>query len=313
MTDFIREFRPSCLSKRVLPPKPKHVVLNVLKFSTISFLITKLMNHDLFEFKDYRAYLKAALPTSGKERGSRVRLADALGVQKGFVSSVLHGNAGLSLEQALKTSSFLSHSPEEREYFLLLVQFARAGSKDLSDYFETKLTEFQKRRNEIRERIQTKKSLSEPDQVRYYSSWHYTAVHMCLMIPQLRTPQAIAAYLHVPLPVVSRVLEFLVETGLAAQIGGKYSAGATRIHLPSESPLVARHHANWRMEAIRSTDRDAKGDLHYSSVMSISKDAAEQIRKILLNSIQAMEPIIRDAKDEGVYVLTTDLFELKSQ
>lgn len=45
--------------------------------------------------------------------------------------------------------------------------------------------------------------------------------------------------------------------------------------------------------------------------MSISKAAAEQIRTILLQSIQAAEPVIREAKDEAVFVLAFDLFEMR--
>lgn len=66
------------------------------------------------------------------------------------------------------------------------------------------------------------------------------------------------------------------------------------------------------MQGIQSLDRGHPNHLHYSSVMSISKETAEKIRAILLESIQSMEPIVRDAKDEGVYALTLDLFDLKS-
>lgn len=42
----------------------------------------------VFEFNDYREFLKSALPVLGPERGSRNRLAEALNCQKGFISQV---------------------------------------------------------------------------------------------------------------------------------------------------------------------------------------------------------------------------------
>ncbi|MGK5085548.1 TIGR02147 family protein [Bdellovibrionota bacterium FG-1] len=271
------------------------------------------MQRTLFDFKDYRSYLKYVLPTGGHLRGSRIRLAEALGVQKGFISAVLHDKGEFSLEQAFRISRFLAHSEEEREFFLLLVQMARAGSKDLEGHFLNKINAMLVGRREIRERISTQATLSEADQLVYYSSWHYTAIHMCLMISGLRTPDGIARYLGLPTRAVSKILAFFVKTGLAEQRGTAYIAGPTRIHIASDSHFVSKHHTNWRMQAIQSMDRTQSEDLHYSLVMSISKGAAEKIREILLNSIQTTEPVIREAKDEGVYAMTIDLFSLNAR
>lgn len=265
----------------------------------------------LFDAKDYRTYLKTALPTCGANRGQRTSLAHELRVQKGWISAVINGSAELSLEHAFRVSQFLSHSEDERGYFLLLVQHSRAGSKDLQDHFSKKILEIQSRRRELTERIRTKVKLSEMSQTTYYSSWHYTAVHMCLMIEKLRTPTSVADYLKLPIARVKAVLEFLFSNGLAELKDGHYYASPTRIHLASNSDFISKHHTNWRMKAIQSLDLVKKEDLHYSSVMSLSKETAEKIRALLLQSIQSTEPLIRDAKDEDVYVLTIDWFGLR--
>ena len=269
-----------------------------------------MVSKNLFEYTDYRAYLIDALPTHGDARGARTKLALELGVQKGFISSILHGNAELSLEQAYRTSLFLSHTEEERDFYLLLVQKDRAGSKDLQAHFEKKIKTISNKRREIKERIQVKASLSESDQLTYYSSWHYTAIHMCLRVPNTQSLHSIANYLNLPARRVSEVLEFFVKTGMAEQKGETFLVGPTRIHLASDSPLVSKHHTNWRMQAISALDRKNKNDLHYSAIYSISPSAAEKIREKLLNLIQELEPVIRDAKDEGVYTLCFDLFNL---
>lgn len=264
---------------------------------------------NVFEFTDYRSFLKRALPVAGPGRGARTKLAEALGCQNGFVSLVLSGGAHFSLEHAVKISKFLQHDHEEREFFLLLVHLARAGSKELENYYQENIQKILGARREIKSRIKEQSTLNDADRLHYYSSWHFTAVHMCLLIPSLRSKEAMAHYLHLSPQIIANVLKFFVTCGLAIQKGGLfYCDPNTRIHLPADSPLVAKHHTNWRMRAIDSLDRNGKVDLHYSSVMSISQDAAEKIRAILLQAIENCEPVIRDAKDEGIYTVTLDLF-----
>jgi hypothetical protein len=131
------------------------------------------------------------------------------------------------------------------------------------------------------------------------------------MIPGLNSSQAIGQFLGLPQNIVSRTLEFLVSVGLAKEKSGEFSSGPARIHLPANSPLVAKHHANWRIRAIESLDQARDNDLHYSLVMSISEDAATQMREILLRALQNMEPIMKKALDEVVYTFNVDLFCLK--
>lgn len=268
------------------------------------------MKKSLFDFTDYRSYLLKALPTRGDGRGSRTRLAAKLGVQKGFISSILCGRAHLSLEQALRTSQVLAHLPDERDYFLLLVQKSRAGSKDLETHYADKIRQIAEQRRQIQGRIRVKNSLSDSDQVLYYSTWHYTAIHMCLCVPTLQTAPAISQRLGIPQSRVSEVLEFFVKTGVARQSGASYRAGPTRLHIGENSPHVNRHHTHWRMKAIQSLDEQGSEDLHYSSVMSISKETMRKLREILLSAIQQTEPEIQAAKDEEVVCLALDLFEL---
>lgn len=264
----------------------------------------------IFDFKDYRAFLKEALPVEGPLRGARNKLAEALNCQKGFISQVLSGLSHFSLEHGMKISRFLSLGENEEEYFLLLLHKSRAGSKDLEKFYEKRLTEVEERRKQIKERVRASSTLTTEEQMIYYSSWHYVAVHMCLMVPELRTRSKIGAFLGLNLHLVSKALEFLIQVGLTQEDGENLTAGPSRIHLPGNSPLISKHHSNWRIRAIESLDFQAENDLHYSLVMSISDEAATKIRDILLNTIQNVEPVLKSAEDKNIYALTLDLFGL---
>lgn len=145
----------------------------------------------------------------------------------------------------------------------------------------------------------------------YFSSWHYAAIHMCLMVPELRSRKAISEFLGLTPSVVNKILDFLFQVHLAKEDVTQLSAGPARVHLPHTSSLVNKHHSHWRMRAIDALDYHDKHDLHYSMVTSISTEAAEKIREILLQSIESIETEIKKTADKTVYALTLDLFSLK--
>jgi uncharacterized protein (TIGR02147 family) len=268
------------------------------------------MRPDVFSFDDYRLYLTQALPVEGEQRGARGRLAKVLNCQSGFVSQVLHGRTQFALEHALKTSEFLGHDDSERSYFMLLVQVGRAGTVELENYYRAEAAHLVKKRTEIRNRIQAKESLSESDRQTYYSTWVYTALHMLLRTEPHQTLRSAAERLRLPERTIKIAMDFLVDRKLAKRRGDQVIASPTRIHLSADSPLVAKHHINWRMRAMQSLDSPNEIDMHYSAIFSLSEEAATKIRKILLDSLTLAEPVIRDARDETVYALTLDWFRV---
>jgi hypothetical protein len=152
--------------------------------------------------------------------------------------------------------------------------------------------------------------LSNEDQVIYYSFWEYAAVHVLLSLPQFRTKEAIADYLGIPLLRTSEILDFLLSVGIAVRKGTEYSRGTARIHLDRDSPMIARHHANWRFRSIQMIDRSHKDNLHYSSAMAISREDVEKLKAMIREFIQSTRPLIRDSPEEVAQCLLIDLFPL---
>src|SRR5688572_28146267 len=86
----------------------------------------------VFEYDHYRAYLTdwiGSQPNGG--RGQRAALAKALQSPISHISQVLKGISNLTLEQSEEVNHYLGHNAMESEYFLLLVQMARAGTPKL--------------------------------------------------------------------------------------------------------------------------------------------------------------------------------------
>lgn len=267
----------------------------------------------IFEFRDYKAYLAARLPTSGEGRGLRTKLAGVLGCRGAFVSQVISKEAHFSLEHAARVDEFLGHSPVESHYFLLLVHLGRAGSPSLRRYYSEQLDRVLAQREVVTEKIRVRSYLSNEEQIIYYSTWHFAAIHMLLLIPELRTKQAIAAHLNLPLSRVSETLDFLVQVGLAVEESGSYLPGKSRLHVGERSPHVNRHHTNWRLHAISALERDSDSVLRYSGPIVLSKKKIPRLRALLLEAIGELEGLLvdeDDVDDEEPYVFSVDLYPL---
>jgi uncharacterized protein (TIGR02147 family) len=268
------------------------------------------MAKSLFEYRDYRTYLHDRVEE--RSRGERSRLAEHLRCHLTYVSLVLSGSAQLSPEQAQSVNKYYGHSEEESDYFINLVLYARAGSPELESYYSKKIENMLEQRLILKNRLQYKKTLTLVDQATYYSSWHYTAVHFALTIPHLQTRDAISKYLGLAPAVVGEALEFLVSSGLAREEKGTFKTGTTSIHLGNDSPMLSKHHANWKIKALRSLDLPASEDFHYTSVVTFSKKDLLKIKSLLVSAIEQIRPIVRESPEEELYCYSMDLFRAGS-
>lgn len=266
----------------------------------------------MFEFECYKEYVHARLSVlPGQGRGERSRLAASVGCHGTYVSQVLNGNAEFTLEQAEKVNRHFGHTPEESHYFLLLVQFGRAGTPTLKRYFRSQMNEIQKRELDLKNRLKATKSLSNEEQNAYYRSWYVAAIHVLLSIPKFRTREAIAQELGLSLETVTKTLNYLLRAGLAKLEEGKFSIGERSLHLARGAEMGIRHHINWRMRAIASLEEEASEDLHYSSVISLSENDLSKVKAIMVKAIEDVRALVRDSKEEVLYCYTLDLFPVR--
>lgn len=266
------------------------------------------MAKSIFDFACYREYVAAALDAE-YSRGRRIDLAKFLGCQSSFISQVLTARAHFTLEHALRVSEFLSLSATERSWFMLQVQRDRSGTLALRTFYQQQLDDAQKRHQSIVGRIGIE-STSEADMAIYYSAWWYAAIHMLVGLPEIRTDQDIANRLQLELPLVCDALDFLLNRGLVSRSAGTLEIGCKRLHIGAKSRLVTRHHLNWREKAISALERKQTDDLHYSGVLAISRQEAKNLRALVLDLLQRIEPAVQNSTDEVPIAFLIDLFEL---
>lgn len=268
------------------------------------------MKINIFEFSDYKAYLNALAGGKNQRTGFKSELAEALDTHTSFISKCLGGNLHLSLEQAEKASWFLNHTDAESHFFLLLVNFSRAGTKRLRDYFKKQIEREVEQNFNIKKRVGVIDFLDSQNQSVYYSSPWYAAIHMALTIDSLQTPEVIGNYFNIKIKKVTQILEFLTSVGLARLENGRYSIGPTQLHLGRESQYLLKHHINWRTQAIGLIDNQSD-DLNYSAVVTLAQEDVKKIKEILVSSINKSLKIVHDSPAEDVYCLGIDLMSLR--
>lgn len=270
-----------------------------------------LLMKSIFDFKDYKKFLHAYEESRKSfERGFRSKLAEHLGCQNGYVTQVLSGEAHFSLEQGMRLANFLGLNANDRKYLLLLIEYARAGTKELRDYFLGEITGYREKFMNIKERVGKSRTLSETEQSVYYSSWHYLAIHMLVTLPGYDDPKSIAEALRLPDATVSQALIFLTQTGILREEQGKIKAGLTQIHLNRESPLIRQHHTNFRIAAIQSLTTERKSDVHYSTVSTLSKEDAEKLRAEMVKFVEKYLETIAPSKEETMFGFNLDFYRM---
>jgi uncharacterized protein (TIGR02147 family) len=265
----------------------------------------------IYQFDDYKKFLIAkieAAPNAG--RGVRRRLAEATGCQVAYISHVLAADKNLSPEQAEAATRFFKLREDEADFFLLLVQLARAGTVELRRYLNRQIEAKRQEQNEIKKRIRIHQEISSADQATYYSSWHYQAIRTITTIPEFRSAEFIAERLQIPLERVQEVLKFLLEKGLLKETEKGLISTQNLIHLPRTSPLISRLHTNWRVRSLSAFDRKRADDYHYSGLFTLSKKDVGKIREILMEALNQSAEVVKPSKEETICAIALDLYEL---
>lgn len=260
--------------------------------------------------KDYRAFLRSVVAEEGKERGYKKRLADQAGCQPAYLSQILAGNVELTPEQADRLCAFWQLPELESEIFLSLVDQGRAGSPGLRARLEAKLQSLKEQWRKQDATFQQPELSASDRALLYYSRWTYTAVHVLLSIPGLRTAEALAKHLSLSKTEIMDALERLEQIGLVAKEAGKWQIKQMNLHAPQGAAAADIHHRNWRVEALGLAEAGAKTAVRYTSVHTLSEGDLKKVREILDQAIRATRDVITPSPEEKGACLLIDYFEL---
>lgn len=264
----------------------------------------------IFQFSSYREYLLAWIEGQGSRGyGIKGRIAQALGVSPSLVSQILKGDKTLTSEQTSDLSDYLGLTEMESDYLQLLADLERAGTQRYREKLMRKIKSLQEQSRRIGLRVPRQKELTDEQKAIFYSSWIYTGIFNLVAVPTCNHVNAIADYLHLETGVVNRAVRFLLENGLCKESNGVLSYGPASIHVDRESPFVNTHHRNWRLQAVQRMEARKDSDIFFTSPMSLSKEAAREIQKLLPTVIQNVMQISGPSPSELTACLNIDWFE----
>ncbi len=269
------------------------------------------MKLSIFEYKDYKRFIRDWIDQSPQQgRGLRTKLAEALGCQTAFVTHVLSGEYHFSLEQAEACARWMGLEESELDFFFQLILLQRAGTKNLQKHFERQISQKREQQTLLKKRVNIPETLSNEDQQIYYSEWTYATLHMAVLIPELQTLEGLQSRFAIPPAKLRSTLDFLVNRGLIAFEKGRFKSLKPVLHLEVESPLIKLHHTNWRLRAIDTIDRKSFENLHYSGVISLSKEDYEWVREKLSQLLKQVVERLKNSPDEKLACLNFDWFEI---
>lgn len=266
----------------------------------------------IWEFTNYKEYLAHRLGAEGSRTGLRKKLAAAIPVHTTFVSQVLKNRSEFSLEQAEAINSFLEHTENEGEYFILLILKERSGNIKLKNRFEKKIQLMRDERLNIKNRLDSANSISEKDKERFYSSSIYGAIHVLTSIPQFQTIDALSEATKLSKGKVRDIIDFMIRIGVLVEIDNKIVSGKNHVHLGNDSELILKHHSNWRQHTISNLQFLDREDLHYSACLSLSTADVFKIKESILGNLKSNIDIISKSNEETAYVLCFDFYKLFS-
>ncbi|MFM6928036.1 MAG: TIGR02147 family protein [Bdellovibrio sp.] len=267
------------------------------------------MSVSIYHYQDYKEFYNAWVANQPREGfGEYRRLAQALGVSTTMVSQVFKADKHLSLELASEVCDYLRLDDDETDYFLLLVDYGRAGSFKLQKRFQRQIKTRQEKSKKLENRVKGSE-LSEEARNTFYSSWIYTGVRMLVDTGKYNDAEALSRYLNLPRNHVQKVLDFLIGNNLLIDEKEGLKLGSARTHIGSSSSLVNRHHMNWRIQAMGKIQQNRDEDFFYTSSMVMSQEVADWVRQELPAIVERINAKVIPSPSEVVRCLNIDYFE----
>lgn len=264
----------------------------------------------IFKYLDYKEYLKKTIDKKTKVYGYRAKLAEAASCQRSFLSQVLHSSPHLTLEHGIGLCRYWQFSPMERDYFLALIQLARAGNDELRDYFKSQVERMRREQADLSQRYRQEDITRGDESAIYYSSWHYAAIHMLSTIPEFQHKPAMAKRLQVPMAVVEEAAQVLQRLGLVESQGEYVLSTKKSIHLSKSSYLNNLNHSLWRQKISHGLLTPHNRDFHYTALYTLSREDMEVLQQMLVEFVDATRKLVAPSREEEMVSLCCDLIRV---
>lgn len=264
----------------------------------------------IFSFNSYKEAMGYYLVEKARW-GQMTRAAEFLGCQVSFLTRIIKDKLQLTPDHAFNLADFLGFNADEKNYFLVLVDFERAADPKYKSHLKANLEQLKKKNESISERTNRGHLSSEAFKANYFSSWIYTALHFMVSIPKYQKIEEICTRLNLKKNITLKHLDELKEQGLVdSSKDNNWEFKSGNFHLNKNSPLVICHHQNWRTRAIIDAQDFSNESIHFTAVYTLSENDTLKLKEMMLEFISSANRVVQTSENEECVAICCDFFKL---
>lgn len=266
---------------------------------------------NIFLYDNYKSFVNDWVQSRpNKGRGQYRQMSLHLGVSTVIISQTFKGERDLNEDNAYKLAEFLELTQKELDYFLLLVQFARAGTFQYKQHLQKRIEDIQKEMQKVSSRVADKYQKLEPEvEAIFHSTWVYSAIRALSSIKDFQNQHSIVERLNLPEDQTKAAIEFLLEQDLCVLNEGRIVPGPARTYLPPESPLIKTRQVSWRTLGFQQMDLKNEDHLFITAPLSLPLKSKPRIKDILLEAINNIAKELEGSSAETVGCINIDWFD----
>ncbi len=242
------------------------------------------------------------------------RVADQIGVQRSYLSNVLHRRCDLNADQLYSMAQALHCSVDESDFLLLLLEIKKCRVKTRMERLETARDQWRDRK------IRTDVTLgrkgvrpAEPVFAEYFTHAVYPLAHMFLTQSAVQaSPALLAERLRVEEASIEKILSVLEKCGVVRLgPGKKCQVLSSVLHLSSESHLVRAHGIAFRQKSIEYQQKLGNHrDYFFTSSFSANDELRAEIKARFLEFLKWVADRVEKAPASEVFHMNFDLFKI---
>ena len=267
-----------------------------------------------FEEERYRDVISSYLLLRKKQFGGRYtyeKMATACGVQKTYLSKVMHEGGDLNADQLYSALEYLKLTQDEIDFTLLLRERELTQNSNRKAKLQEGISLIQKNLLKTVNKLDSKNLTAENDFLwEYYADIDRQLTHLFLTIPRFsQDPFLICECIGVDRRKLEADLLKLQEWRLVTYKNGKYIAAEPKLHLPEDSPAFTAFQILNRVKSIekfRKAEAGATDDYNFSVFFSADSAFKNRFRKRLLALIKETQDLVIDSKAQEVYQFNID-------
>lgn len=271
---------------------------------------------NVFRFNDYRDAIAEKIEESkkGPNKLSFSNLADAIRVQKTYVTKVFKKDAHFNSDQLYMACEYFKFNDEESDYLYLLLEHSRSALSKRKKELQKRISEIQMQHRDTRKHLKAEmlKPLDSDGFGRYYLDPLAPLIHTFLSIPSFaKHTKLICNKLNISEKRIKSVIKTLEELNIVKwnSTHNAYQILKDHMQLVADSPLNLPYQVFQRTNAIHKIQsQNMEERFIFSVAFSADEKTKADIHDEFLKFLRRTEAAVKSSSPTDIYQMNFDLF-----